>query len=175
MAWRLARRHPDERIAWEGRMIEKLITGGQSGAEQEAWASARRAGVATGGYMPRGFATEDGPNPRLGALYGAIEFPLDDATRSRANLRRADALLWLGDPLTDEGRAAIEACRAVGKPFLAAEPGLTPVSDVVSWLIVFEVKTLVIAASPASRAPDLGPRVGQFLDRVLAGVRAGTS
>ena len=48
-------------------------------------------------------------------------------------------------------------------------------SDVVSWLIVFEVKTLVIAASPASRAPDLGPRVGPFLDRVLAGVRAGTS
>ena len=87
-------------------MIEKLITGGQSGAEQEAWASARRAGVATGGYMPRGFATEDGANPRLGALYGAIEFPLDDATRSRANLRRADALLWLGDPLTDEVRGS---------------------------------------------------------------------
>jgi hypothetical protein len=156
-------------------MIEKVITGGQAGSEQEAWAAARRAGVATGGYMPRGFATEDGPNPRLGALYGAIEFPLDDATRSRANLRRADALLWLGDPLTDDGRAAIEACRALGKPFLTAEPGLTPVSDVVSWLIVFEVKNLVVAASPASRAPDLGPRVGRFMDLVLAGVRAGSS
>ena len=156
-------------------MIEKLITGGQAGAEQEAWAAARRAGIATGGYMPRGFATEDGPNPRLGALYGAIEFPLDDATRARANLRRADALLWLGDPLTDDGRAAIEACRALGKPFLTAQPGLTPVSDVVSWLIVFEVKTLVVAGSPASRAPGLGPGAGPFLDRVLAGVRAGTS
>jgi hypothetical protein len=154
-------------------MIEKVITGGQSGAEQEAWAAARRAGVATGGYMPRGFATEDGPNPRLGALYGAIEFPLDEATRFRANLRRADALLWLGDPLSDDGGAAIAACRELGKPFLTAEPGATPVSDVVSWLIVFEVKTLTIAGSPASRAPDLGPRVARFVDLVLAGVRDG--
>lgn len=153
-------------------MIEKVITGGQAGAEQEAWVSARRAGVATGGYMPRGFVTEDGPRPRLGMLHGAIEFPLDDATRARANLRRADALLWLGDPLTDDGRAAIEACRELGKPFLTAEPGLTPPSDVASWMIVFEVKTLVIAASPASRAPDLASRVGRFLDMVLAGVRA---
>jgi hypothetical protein len=81
-------------------------------------------------------------------------------------------MLWLGDPLTDDGQAAIEACRDLRKPFLVAEPGRTPVAEVVSWLIVFEVKTLVVAASPASRAPDLGPRVGRFLDRVLAGVRA---
>jgi hypothetical protein len=153
-------------------MIEKIVTGGQSGAEQEAWAAARRAGVATGGYMRRGFATEDGPNPRLGALYGAIEFPLDEPTRARANLRRADAMLWLGDPLSDEGRAAIEACRDLGKPFFAAQPGLTPVADVVSWLIVFEVKTLVVAGSPASRDPELGPQAGRFMDLALSGVRA---
>jgi hypothetical protein len=161
----------DDRIEREDRMIEKVITGGQSGAEQEAWAAARRAGVVTGGYMPRGFATEDGPRPRLGALYGAIEFPLNEPTRFRANLRRADALLWLGDVLAEDGRAAIEACRELGKPFLTAEPGATPVSDVVSWLIVFEVRSLTIAASPPSRAPDLGPRVGRFLDLVLAGLR----
>jgi hypothetical protein len=152
-------------------MIEKIVTGGESGAEQEAWAAARRAGVATGGYMRRGFATEDGPTPRLGALYGAIEFPLDEPTRARANLRRADAMLWLGDPLSDEGRAAIGACRDAGKPFLPAQPGLTLVADVVSWLVVFEVKTLVVASSPASRVPELGANAGQFLDQVLAGVR----
>src|SRR5579883_2631043 len=140
---------PSER---ERPMIAKIVTGGQAGAEQEAWSAARRAGIATGGYMPRGFATEDGPNPRLGALYGAIEFPLDEPTRLRANLRRADALLWLGDALADEGRAAIAACRELGKPFLTAEPGATPASEVISWLIVFEVTSLMIAGNPASRA-----------------------
>lgn len=149
-------------------MIEKVITGGRSGAQQEAWAAARRAGVATGGYMPRGFATEDGPRPRLGMLYGAIEFPLDEPTRLRANLRRADALLWLGDPLAEEGQTAIGACRELGKPFLAAEPGWTPPAEVVAWLIVFEVRTLTIGAGPDA---DLAARAGRFLDRVLAGVR----
>jgi len=151
-------------------MIEKVITGGQSGAEQAAWAAARRAGIATGGYMPRGFATEEGPEPRLGALYGAIEFPLGEAQRIRANLRRADMLLWFGDPLSDQGRSVIEASRELGKPFFSVEPGATPVADVVAWLTVFEVKTLLIAGSPASRAPGLGPRVGRFLDLVWSGV-----
>jgi hypothetical protein len=32
-------------------MVRKVVTGGQSGAEQAAWAAARRAGIATGGYM----------------------------------------------------------------------------------------------------------------------------
>ncbi len=154
-------------------MIEKIITGGRTGAEQEAWASARRIGIATGGYMPRGFATEEGPRPRLGLLYGAIEFPLDEATRLRANLRRADALLWLGDPLEDDGQAAIGACRELGRPFLVAEPGLTAVAEVVSWLIVFEVKTLAIAGDGGATAARDRPRVGRFLDTVLVGVKDG--
>lgn len=154
-------------------MIEKIITGGRTGAEQEAWASARRAGIATGGYMPRGFATEEGPRPRLGLLYGAIEFPLDEATRLRANLRRADALLWLGDPLEQDGQAAIAASRELGKPFLVAEPGLTAVAEVVSWLIVFEVKTLVVAGDGGPTTAGDRARLGRFLDSVLAGVRAG--
>src|SRR5689334_1544832 len=95
----------------EATMIEKVVTGGQAGVEQAAWAAARRAGVATAGYMPRGFATEAGPAPRLGALHDAIEFPLDEARRVRANLRRADAMIWFGDPFSDDAKATFEACR----------------------------------------------------------------
>src|SRR5690348_16712775 len=100
-------------------MIRKVITGGQAGAEREAWASARRAGIATGGYMAAGFAAEDGPQPRLAALFGAIEFRMDDARRVRANLRHVDGLLWFGDPDTATARDTFAACREVGKPFLA--------------------------------------------------------
>lgn len=152
-------------------MIEIVITGGQAGAEQAAWAAARRFGISTGGYMPRGYLTEDGPEPRLGALYNAIEFPLDESRRVRANLRRAQALLWFGDPIADEMKALIEASRELSKPYLTVLPGFKPVSDVVSWLVVFEVKTLLVAGTPASRAPDLGKRVARFMDLLLAGVR----
>jgi hypothetical protein len=156
-------------------MIEKVVTGGESGVEQAAWLAARRAGVATGGYMPRGYATEDGPAPRVGALHDAIEFPLSEAQRLRANLRRVDALLWFGDPLSGEAKAVFEACRELGKPFTSAQPGSTAVSDVVSWLVVFEVKSLMVSGSPPSRAPGLAPRAAAFMDLLLPAVRAATS
>jgi hypothetical protein len=152
-------------------MLRMVITGGQTGAEQAAWAAARRAGIATGGYMPREFVTEDGPAPRLAATYGAVEFPLDDARRTRANVRRADAVLWLGDPDSPEGRSTLAACRDLGKPSLIARPVATPPADVATWLIVFEVGVLMVAGDLASRAPDLNRLAREFLDRVFARLR----
>ena len=34
-------------------MIELVISGGQTGADQAGWRSAKKAGIATGGYMPK--------------------------------------------------------------------------------------------------------------------------
>jgi hypothetical protein len=155
-------------------MIQKVVTGGQTGAEQAAWAAARRAGIATGGYMPRGFLTEEGPAPRLGALHGAIEFPFDDARRTRANLRRADGLFWFGDPDSSGASDTFAACRELAKPFLTIDPGFNAPADAVAWLSVFETATLVVAGDRASRAPGIGPRVEAFLDRVFAGLRRAT-
>jgi hypothetical protein len=36
-------------------MFMKIISGGQSGADQAAWRAAKAFGIATGGWMPRGF------------------------------------------------------------------------------------------------------------------------
>jgi hypothetical protein len=152
-------------------MIQTVVTGGQTGAEQAGWAAARRAGIVTAGYMPRGFMTEDGPAPRVGALYGAIEFPFDDAQRIRANLRRADGLLWFGDPDSPEAGDTFAACRELAKPFLTTNPGFTPPADVVAWLSVFETTTLVVSGDRASRVPGIGPQVEAFLDRTLAALR----
>jgi hypothetical protein len=152
-------------------MIRKLVTGGQAGVEQAAWASARRAGVATGGYMPRGFLTEEGPAPRLGALYNAIEFPFDDARRIRANLRRADGLFWFGDADSPGAVDALAACRELGKPSLTIHPRFAEPAEAAEWLNVFEIAVLVAAGDPPSRSPEIGPLVGAFLDRVFRALR----
>ncbi len=148
-------------------MIRKLVTGGQAGAEQAAWAAARRAGVETGGYMPRGFLTEEGAATRLGALYNAVEFPFDDARRIRANLRRADGLFWLGDADSPGAADVFAACRELGKPFLAVHPRFAEPAEAADWLRVFDVAVLVAASDPPSRSPEIGPLVGPFLDRVF--------
>ena len=44
-------------------MIERVISGGQTGADQAGLAVAKRLGIPTGGCMPKGWLTEAGPRP----------------------------------------------------------------------------------------------------------------
>ena len=44
-------------------MIEKIISGGQSGADQAALDAAIKLGISHGGWIPKGRITEDGTLP----------------------------------------------------------------------------------------------------------------
>lgn len=151
-------------------MIERIVTGGETGAEQAAWAAARREGVATGGYMPRAFRTEAGLAPRL-QLYGAVEFPFDDARRIRANLRRAGGLAWFGDPESPEAREAFAACRELSKPTFVVDLGYTPPGKLAGWLEVFQIAALVVSGDRESQNPGVGAIVEAFLARTLVALR----
>src|ERR1700733_1932134 len=79
-------------------MLDKIISGGQTGVDQAAWRAAKACGVATSGWMPRGFLTEDGPRPEFAERYGAAEFPTnDDHARTEQNVQDSDATLWFGE------------------------------------------------------------------------------
>lgn len=85
-------------------MIERVITGGQTGADQGALRAARAAGIATVGWAAKGWLVEgpydllsrkhvDEPAPWL-AEYGLVECPRKGyPERTKANVRDADALL----------------------------------------------------------------------------------
>jgi hypothetical protein len=78
-------------------VLECVVSGGQTGVDQAAWRAARRCDLATGGRMPKGFLTEDGPRPDFAALYDAREDESpESAARTGANVLDADATLWVG-------------------------------------------------------------------------------
>ena len=52
-------------------MLEKIISGGQSGADRAGWRAAKAFGVSSGGWMPRGILTDDGPHPEFADQFGA--------------------------------------------------------------------------------------------------------
>ncbi len=54
-------------------MIAKVVSGAQTGVDIAALRAARSLGIPTGGTMPRGWRTLDGPRPGYAALYGAVE------------------------------------------------------------------------------------------------------
>jgi hypothetical protein len=56
-------------------MLERIISGGQTGVDQTAWRAARAFGIPTGGWMLLGFLTEKGPHPGLSECEGLTNGP----------------------------------------------------------------------------------------------------
>jgi len=69
-----------------------IVSGGQCGADLAGLEAAKDLGLDTGGWMPKGFRTENGPAPELAKKYGLCEMPTDSyRERTMANVDLGDA------------------------------------------------------------------------------------
>jgi hypothetical protein len=114
-------------------VLKKVVTGAQKGVDQLALVAARECGLETGGFMPKGFLTIDGPRPDVAAFYGLRETDGDYPSRTRANVLAADASLildWMPGGRTSAGtRCAFNAALKARRPLAAVVPGVcTPAS-----------------------------------------------
>ena len=150
-------------------MLDKIISGGQTGADQAAWRAAQAFGVATGGWMPKGFFTADGPRPEFAQQYRAAELPSDsDPARTESNVQESDATLWFGETTTSGAQATVGACQSFGKPCMLVYPGASfEPSHVVTWIMENMIKTLNVAGNCEGEEPGIGARVEQFLGQAL--------
>lgn len=97
--------------------LSKIISGGQTGADQGGLIAAFKAGILTGGTAPSGFYTSTGPNYLLSA------FGLKDAgtlqTRTKTNIKDADATVICTVDAQSSGSALTRRlCAELGKPML---------------------------------------------------------
>jgi hypothetical protein len=77
-------------------MISKIISGGQTGADQAGLFAARLLGIETGGFVPLGYMTEAGPAPWL-KEYGLVETPHREYQyRTVLNVQHSDATVVFG-------------------------------------------------------------------------------
>jgi len=143
----------------------RIVSGGQTGADQAALAFARRRGWPHGGWCPRGRRTEAGPLP---ARYDLRETPSRGyRQRTEWNVRDSGGtvVFSLAARLAG-GSATTAACaRRLGKPWLH----LTPVEPhpgrrLRAFLAAHGIRTLNVAGPRASEEPG----VGAFVGRVLA-------
>jgi len=78
-------------------MLSKIISGGQTGADQGGLEAAKILGVETGGRVPLGFKTEIGPMPDLGPQFGLVELVSGEyAPRTRYNVVDSDGTIIFG-------------------------------------------------------------------------------
>jgi hypothetical protein len=154
-------------------MLQKILSGGQTGADQAALRAAKAVGIPTGGWAPKGWLVEshDGRSdvaaPWL-AEFGLVECPEPGyPARTKANVRDSEATLWFEDYNTLGGMATLDACREANQPFLLVSGGLTLPAHVTKWIGEKGVRVLNVAGSRESSAPGIGERTERFLGAVL--------
>jgi hypothetical protein len=150
-------------------MLNKIVTGGQTGADQAAWRAAKLFSVPTAGWMPRGFLTEDGPRPEFAQAFGAAELPTETAAaRTERNVRDSDGTLWFGETTSAGAHDTIAACRKFMKPCLPVWPSAAfEPSHVAAWIVESKISVLNVAGNRESVEPGIGDRVERFLGQVL--------
>ncbi len=90
----------------------KIISGGQTGADQGGLAAAVSLDIPTGGMAPKGFRTELGNQPDLLKGYGLVEtFTSDYRPRTVRNVQNSDATIWFGNEWTPGYKCTISALR----------------------------------------------------------------
>jgi hypothetical protein len=150
-------------------MLQKIISGGHTGAARAAWRAAETFGIATGGWMAGRFSADDGPRPEFAGQYGAAELPTDDdLAATERNVHDADATLWFGETTTSYAQATVAACVRSAKPCLPVYPSATfEPAQVAAWIAEYGIRTLNVAGNREMEEPGIGDRVERFLGEVL--------
>jgi len=152
-------------------MVEKLISGAQTGADRAALDVALELGIPCGGWVPKGRLAEDGTIP---ARYPNLTETSGSAVEIRTewNIRDSDATLILSHGQLDGGSLYTQIkAEKLGKPwlhidFLETGPEQAP-AIARSWLNRIQPKVLNIAGPRATKDPGIYDATVRFLRKVL--------
>ncbi len=160
-------------------ILTKIISGGQTGADQGALHGAKLAGIETGGTAPKGYWTENGESSHLLRGYGLHEtLSARYPPRTRINVMNSDGTLIFGDPESRGSALTARYCTELGKPHcvtLWSRSGIEmdTISDVVQWIIKKDIKTLNVAGNRESRNLGIHDAVSRFIVNLVKELKKG--
>jgi hypothetical protein len=152
-------------------MIEKIISGGQTGADQAALDAAIKLGIPHGGWIPKGRITENGPLPDK---YDLIEMPtVSYPERTKKNISESDGTLILsrGRLTGDTEFTKEKAPLLYGKPMLHIDlSSVTPFAAAVlinDWIVDYDIKVMNVAGPRASKDSKIYQSTLDIIESVL--------
>ena len=150
-------------------MIRRIISGGQTGVDRGALDAARTAGIACGGWCPKGRRAEDG---RIPDVYPLEETERTDyAERTERNVLCSDATLILSPSNRLAGGTALtkQFAERHNKPVLVVELDEKPnPNPVIQWLRDSSIEILNVAGPRESFRPGIAEQAKIFVSSVLA-------
>jgi hypothetical protein len=149
-------------------LIERVISGGQTGADRAAldWGLTRS--IPIGGWIPHGRWAEDGMIPDR--YEGLVETESDDpAIRTAANVRDSDATLIVSHgPLLGGSLLTLREAERQGRPVLHVDLGRVSVEEgarlVRGWLRQVNPATLNVAGPRASEDEEIAGATRAILE-----------
>lgn len=152
--------------------VERIVSGGQSGADRGGLDAAIALGLSHGGWCPKGRRAEDGVVPEI---YGVQEMlTASYAARTKRNVIDSDATviftrgaLFGGCLLT--ARAAEKAAKPLCHIDFNTLETTHAARELRAWLERCRPRTLNVAGSRESDAPGIQEVVAAVLEKVLAG------
>ena len=149
------------------KLIEKIVSGGQTGVDRAALDVAKELGIPCGGWCPKGRRAEDGRIPD--------RYPLQEASspdypvRTRLNVEDSDGtlVLTIGNP-TGGTALTLKLARQLHKPFLLVDlvRDANP-SALRAWLQENHIGVLNIAGPREGESSGIYGQASAFLRKAL--------
>ena len=139
-------------------MIEKIVSGGQTGADRAALDAAIELGIPHGGWIPKGRKTEDGTLPEE---YLLREMPTASySARTEKNVLDSDGTLIISHgKLTGGSALTSQFARKHNRPWMHVDLEKTSffktALDVRSWVAENRIKVLNVAGPRGSKDPTI--------------------
>lgn len=152
-------------------MIKKVISGAQTGADQAGLIAAKNLGVKTGGWMPAGYRTAEGPRPDLAETYDLKCTAVSGYhQRTSFNVRDSDATIIFGRTSSSGSKLTIKLAINMRRPCLIVTWGTdltTAIAQVKEFLKEHKPKTVNIAGNREEKCPGIGAWVVSILEQAM--------
>jgi hypothetical protein len=128
-------------------ILERVISGGQTGADRAGLDAAFDNKIPTGGTAPKHYMTENGPDLSLRDKFGLKEGLVGYANRTMCNVRDSDGTVIFGHTTSPGSAKTIYQCALMERPYI-----LNPdVYQLVKWLLLHQIRVLNVAGNRASK------------------------
>lgn len=147
--------------------INKIISGGQTGADRAALDFAILNGIPCGGWCPKGRRSEEGRIPEHYPLKETLSGNYEE--RTNLNICNSDGTLVFLTGHPDKGTVyTIDQCKAYSKPLFIRQAGAHSSSkEIRKWLMHYRISKLNFAGPREGESPGIYKKAMEFLESEL--------
>lgn len=154
--------------------IEKVVSGGQTGADRAAFDWAITNQISHGGWCPRGRLAEDGAIPNFYQMQETVS--TEYVVRTERNVSESDGtvIFTIGKTLTGGSKDTATIATRLKKPWMhiSKADSIDPPEELRLFIKAHQIKVLNVAGTRASKEPLIGDFVKATLRAAFSKGRA---